>query len=42
MDEVHQRPLEQWWMELRPLARMLAQPEPGFFEQSALGQADPS
>ncbi|MDE0630452.1 MAG: 6-phosphofructokinase [Caldilineaceae bacterium] len=42
MDEVHQRPLEQWWMELRPLARMLAQPGPGFFEQSALGQADPS
>ncbi len=34
MDEVHQRPLEQWWMELRPLARMLAQPAPGFFKQS--------
>ncbi len=42
MDEVHQRPLEQWWMELRPLARMLAQPGPGFFEQSALGQAEPT
>ena len=34
MDEVHQRPLEQWWMELRPLARMLAQPAPGFFKQA--------
>ncbi len=34
MDEVHQRPLEQWWMELRPLARMLAQPAPGFFKQT--------
>ena len=34
MDEVHQRPLEQWWMELRPLARMLAQPGPGFFKQA--------
>ncbi|MDE0311044.1 MAG: 6-phosphofructokinase [Caldilineaceae bacterium] len=41
MDEVHQRPLEQWWMELRPLARMLAQPGPGFFEQSDPGQAEP-
>ena len=34
MDEAHQRPLEQWWMELRPLARMLAQPGPGFFKQA--------
>ena len=34
MDEGHQRPLEQWWMELRPLARMLAQPGPGFFKQA--------
>lgn len=42
MDEYHQRPLEQWWMELRPLARMLAQPGPGFFEQSVLGEDDPS
>ena len=42
MDEFHQRPLEQWWMELRPLARMLAQPSPGFFEQSVLGQTHPT
>jgi 6-phosphofructokinase 1 len=27
-DEVHQRPKEQWWMELRPIARLLALPEP--------------
>ena len=40
MDEVHQRPLEQWWMELRPLARMLAQPGPGFFKQAEREKAD--
>ena len=34
MDEERQRPLEQWWRELRPLARMLAQPGPGFFKQA--------
>lgn len=38
MDEKHQRPLEQWWMELRPLARMLAQPGPGFFERLEAGK----
>jgi 6-phosphofructokinase 1 len=27
-DEAHQRPREQWWMELRPIARVLAQPAP--------------
>jgi 6-phosphofructokinase 1 len=26
-----QRPREQWWMELAPLGRMLAQPAPGFY-----------
>ena len=25
-DEENQRPKEQWWMRLQPLARMLAQP----------------
>ena len=40
MDEEHQRPLEQWWMELRPLARMLAQPGPGFFKQAEREKAD--
>ncbi len=29
-DVKHQRPKQQWWMELRPLGRLLAQPEPGF------------
>lgn len=40
MDEIHQRPLEQWWMELRPLARMLAQPGPGFFKKAQQENAD--
>ncbi|MBI3958315.1 MAG: 6-phosphofructokinase [Chloroflexi bacterium] len=30
VDEKTQRPKEQWWMELRPIARLLAQPGPGF------------
>ena len=29
VDMVHQRPLDQWWMELRPIARLLAKLEPG-------------
>jgi 6-phosphofructokinase 1 len=28
VDEAHQRPREQWWMDLRPIARALAQPAP--------------
>ena len=28
-----QRPYDQWWMELRPLVRMLAQPSPQFFQE---------
>ncbi len=31
MDEKAQRPKEQWWMELRPIAKLLAQPGPGFY-----------
>jgi 6-phosphofructokinase 1 len=31
-DERFQRPRYQWWMELRPVARMLAQPGPGFYD----------
>jgi 6-phosphofructokinase 1 len=27
-DEEHQRPKEQWWLDLRPIARVLAQPGP--------------
>lgn len=33
MDAGYQRPHEQWWMELRPVARMLAQPGPAYFRQ---------
>jgi 6-phosphofructokinase 1 len=28
LDTVHRRPKEQWWMELRPIVRLLAQPGP--------------
>jgi 6-phosphofructokinase 1 len=28
VDEVYQRPKAQWWMDLRPIARVLAQPSP--------------
>lgn len=28
VDEAHQRPKAQWWMNLRPIARVLAQPAP--------------
>lgn len=28
IDEKHQRPRNQWWMDLRPIARVLAQPVP--------------
>ncbi len=28
-DEAHHRPKEQWWLDLRPMARVLAQPGPG-------------
>jgi len=31
-DSPLQRPKEQWWMALRPLGRILAQPEPHFYE----------
>jgi 6-phosphofructokinase 1 len=34
-DVAHQRPKQQWWMELRPIARMLAQPGPKFYEDTA-------
>ena len=28
LDTVHKRPKEQWWLDLRPIARLLAQPGP--------------
>ncbi|MDQ3250277.1 MAG: 6-phosphofructokinase, partial [Chloroflexota bacterium] len=34
-DEEFQRPKQQWWMNLRPIVRMLAQPEAGFEQQKA-------
>jgi hypothetical protein len=27
-DEEHQRPKEQWWLDLRPILKVLAQPAP--------------
>jgi len=33
MNATYQRPHEQWWMELRPVARMLAQPGPAYHQQ---------
>jgi 6-phosphofructokinase 1 len=33
-DFEHQRPKQQWWMQLRPLAQMLAQPAPHFNKQN--------
>jgi 6-phosphofructokinase 1 len=32
-DLEHQRPKQQWWMDLRPIARMLAQPSPQFHQR---------
>jgi 6-phosphofructokinase 1 len=32
-DEELQRPKEQWWMRLRPIARMLSQPNPDYEEE---------
>lgn len=34
VDDKHQRPKEQWWMELRDIARILAQPEPHFMKDT--------
>jgi 6-phosphofructokinase 1 len=35
VDAEHQRPREQWWMHLRPIARILAQPAPSEFSEFA-------
>jgi len=32
-DAKHERPKEQWWMDLRPVAQMLAQPGPQYHQQ---------
>ncbi|GIK71040.1 MAG: 6-phosphofructokinase [Chloroflexota bacterium] len=32
-DAKHERPKEQWWMDLRPIAQMLAQPGPQYYQQ---------
>lgn len=34
MDVEHTRPRKQWWMDLRPVARLLAQPAPGARNQT--------
>ncbi len=33
-DVTHQRPKQQWWMDLRPIARLLAQPGPKFYQET--------
>ena len=30
LDKKHDRPKRQWWLDLRPIARVLAQPNPGY------------
>jgi len=37
-DIPHQRPFEQWWMSLRPIVRMMAQPSPRFLAKHAAKQ----
>ena len=37
-DVAHQRPKQQWWMDLRPIARMLAQPGPQFYAEPHDGE----
>lgn len=37
----HQRPREQWWLELRPIARIMAQPRPQFDERPLLDPGQP-
>jgi 6-phosphofructokinase 1 len=34
VDMKHQRPKEQWWMEIRPIARLLSQPGPRIAERT--------
>lgn len=33
IDADHQRPKDQWWLSMRPIARLLAQPSPGFNQE---------
>jgi 6-phosphofructokinase 1 len=40
LDAPHQRPREQWWMELRSIARLLAQPAPGVRQEHRESPAD--
>ncbi|MFO7631822.1 MAG: 6-phosphofructokinase [Caldilinea sp.] len=37
-DARYERPKEQWWMDLRPIAQMLAQPGPQYHQQSSNGE----
>ena len=34
VDNEHQRPKEQWWLDLRPVAQLLAQPRPSWQKES--------
>lgn len=40
VDTEHQRPREQWWMDLRPIARLLAQPSPSVQTEANLRERD--
>ncbi len=37
MDYEHSRPLKQWWMDLRPIARILASPGSGVNDEENRG-----
>src|SRR5690606_26179424 len=39
-DEVYQRPKKQWWLDLQPIARVLAQPAPQVQPRSKKAQAN--
>ena len=37
-DEEMQRPIDQWWMDLRPIVKLLAQPSPRYFVEREGGE----
>jgi 6-phosphofructokinase 1 len=41
VEKHQQRPREQWWLELRPIARLMAQPRPQFNERSLSNTGQP-
>ena len=42
VDFDHHRPKQQWWMELRPILRMLAQPDPQFNKENPMPEPGPA